>query len=278
MATHPTSVIEKGAQIAPDAEIGPFCFVGPGVKIGSGCRLLRSVTVLGNTRIGSRNVFHPFCVIGGEPQDFKYRGEDSETVIGNDNVFRENVTVNKGTAVDENRTVIGDRNYFMACCHIAHDTIIEDECLLANQSLLSGHIHVQQGAIISGQTALHHFVTVGLHSFVGGCSRINQDVPPFMIVQGMDAEVHGVNTIGLRRRGFKPAAINALREAHRLIWRSGLPKTRALDQLETQSGSIAEIRTLIEFLRASDQGRLGRAREVNRPGPIVPGESGEGES
>lgn len=274
---HSTAVVEDGAAIAADVEVGPFCYVGRGARIGPACRLLRAVTILGNTSVGSRNLFHPYCVIGGDPQDFKYRGEDSETIIGNDNVFRENVTVNKGTSVAGNRTVIGNRNYLMACSHIAHDSVIEDECVLANQVLLAGHIRIETGAVLSGQVAVHHFVSIGRYSFVGGCSRINQDVPPYMIVQGFDGAVHGVNTIGLRRRSYPSAAINALREAHRLLWRSGRPKSEALSLLESKNGVLPEIRILIDFLRASDRGRMGRALEARRPAPLVPVPAAEDE-
>jgi UDP-N-acetylglucosamine acyltransferase len=261
MAIHPTAVIEPGARIHASAEIGPFCIVGRGVTIGPGTKLLQSVTVAGRTTIGARNVIHPFAVLGGDPQDLKFRGEDSVTVIGDENVIRESVTVNKGTLGGGGETVIGNRNYLMACAHVAHDTLIGDHCILANNVLLAGHIRVENFAILSGWVAVHHFVTVGQHAFIGGCSRINQDVPPYMIIQGFEGEVRGVNSVGLRRRGFKPEAINALRDAHRILWRSGLPKPDALGELEREHGPIPEIRTLIEFLQASDRGRMGRARE-----------------
>ena len=266
---HASSVIESGAEIAPDAEVGPFCYVGPNVKIGSGCRLIHGVTILGRTRLGAKNIFHPYCVIGGDPQDFKYQGEDSETWIGDENTFRECVTVNKGTEIAGNKTVIGNKNYFMASSHVAHDSIIEDECLLVNQCLLAGHVKVETGAILSAFVGLHHFVTVGRYAFVGGATRVVQDVPPFMIVQGPTGEVRGVNSIGLRRRGFASGTINALREAHRILWRSGLPKPEALQQLEAKDDGVPEVRKLIEFVRASDQGRMGRALEETRPAPLV---------
>ncbi len=270
MAIHPSAVIEPGAVVDPSAEVGPFCLVGPHVRIGPGTRLLHSVTVLGRTTIGARNVIHPFSVVGGDPQDLKYRGEDSVTVVGDDNIFREGITVNKGTWLGGNKTVIGNRNYIMAGAHVAHDTVIEDQCILANAVMLAGHIRVESCAILSGMVAVHHFVTIGRFAFVGGVSRISQDCPPFMITQGFAAEVRGVNSVGLRRRGFKPETINALREAHRTIWRSGLPKPEALSEIEKRSGGIEEIRALVEFLRASDRGRMGRARESLRTTPLAP--------
>lgn len=269
MPIHPTAIIESGARIHAAADIGPFCVIGPRAVIGPGTKLLHSVTVVGRTTIGARNVVHPFCVLGGDPQDLKFRGEDSVTVIGDENVIREAVTVNKGTRGGGNQTVIGNRNYVMANCHVAHDTIIEDQCILANACLLAGHIRVESAAILSGWVAVHHFVTIGQHAFIGGCSRVNQDAPPYMITQGFAGEVRGVNSVGLRRRGFKPDVINALREAHRTVWRSGLPKPDALGELESKNGEFAEIRTLIEFMRASDRGRMGRAREL-RSTPVAP--------
>lgn len=261
MAIHATAVIEPGARIHASAEIGPFCIIGPNVTIGPGTKLIHSVTVLGRTSIGARNVIHPYAVLGGDPQDLKFRGEDSLTLIGDENVIRESVTVNKGTLLGGGETVIGNRNYLMACAHVAHDTLIGDQCILANNVLLAGHIRVESHAILSGWVCVHHFVTVGQHAFIGGCSRVNQDVPPYMIIQGFEGEVRGVNSVGLRRRGFKPDAVNALREAHRVLWRSGLPKPDALAELGQGNGQVPEIRTLIEFLQASDRGRMGRARE-----------------
>ncbi len=261
MAIHPTAVIEPGARIHASAEIGPFCIVGPKASIGPGTRLLHSVTVTGRTTIGARNTIHPFAVLGGDPQDLKFRGEDSVTVVGDENVIREGVTVNKGTLGGGSETIIGNRNYIMASAHVAHDTIIEDHCVIANCALLAGHIRVESHSILSGWVAVHHYVTIGQHAFVGGCSRINQDCPPYMISQGFEGEVWGVNSVGLKRRGFRPEAINALRDAHRTVWRSGLPKPDAIAELVRSDGEFPEIRTLVEFLQASDRGRMGRARE-----------------
>jgi UDP-N-acetylglucosamine acyltransferase len=270
MAIHATAVIESGARIHASAEIGPFCVIGPKVSIGPGTKLLQAVTVLGRTTIGARNVIHPFCVLGGDPQDLKFRGEDSVTVIGDENVLRESVTVNKGTFGGGNQTVIGNRNFIMAAAHVAHDTVVEDGCVIANACLLAGHIRVESFSILSGWVAVHHFVTIGQHAFIGGCSRISQDCPPYMITQGFGGEVRGVNSVGLKRRGFKPEAINALREAHRAVWRSSLPKPDAIAELESRNGQFPEIRTLIEFLRASDRGRMGRAREPRATATALP--------
>ena len=265
MPIHPTAVIEPGARIHASAEIGPFCVVGPNVTIGPGTKLLQSVTVIGRTTLGARNVVHPFAVLGGDPQDLKFRGEDSVTLIGDENVIRESVTVNKGTLGGGGETVIGNRNYLMAAAHVAHDTLIGDNCVVANAVLLAGHIRVEPYAILSGWVCVHHFVTIGQHAFIGGCSRVNQDAPPYMILQGMSGEIRGVNSVGLKRRGFKAEAITALKDAYRIVWRSGLPKPEALAEVEKQFGQFPEIRTLIEFLRGSDLGHMGRRRESRRP-------------
>jgi UDP-N-acetylglucosamine acyltransferase len=267
MAIHPSAVVEPGARIHASAEIGPFCIVGPRVSIGPGTKLLHSVVVTGRTSIGARNVIHPFAVLGGDPQDLKYKGEDSVTVIGDENVIREHVTINKGTQGGGSETIIGHRNLIMATAHVAHDTVVENHCVIANAVLLAGHVRIESWVILSGWVCIHHFVTIGQHAFIGGASRINQDVPPFMITQGLAGEVKGVNSVGLRRRGFKPDAVNALRDAHRILWRSGLPKQDALAELARLYGEIPELRTLMEFLKASDFGRMGRAREPGRGAP-----------
>jgi len=267
MAIHPSAIIEPGARIHASAEIGPFCVVGPKVSIGPGTKLIQSVTVVGRTTLGARNVVHPFCVIGGDPQDLKFKGEDSTTSIGDENVIREGVTINKGTLTGGGQTIIGNRNMLMALAHVAHDCLIEDNCILANACLLAGHVRVESFAILSGWVVVHHFATVGQMAFVGGASRVNQDAPPYMILQGMSGEVRGVNSIGLKRRGLNPEAINCLKEAYRIIWRSQLPKPEALAEVEKMGGQYPEVRTLIEFLRASDQGHMGRRREHRRPAP-----------
>src|SRR5882672_3838526 len=267
MPIHPSAVIEAGARIHASAEIGPFCVVGPKVSIGPGTKLVQAVTVVGRTTIGARNVVHPFCVIGGDPQDLKFKGEDSTTLIGDENVIREGVTINKGTLTGGGQTVIGNRNMLMALAHVAHDCLIEDNCILANACLLAGHVRVESFAILSGWVVVHHFVTVGQSAFIGGATRVNQDAPPYMTLQGMSGEVRGVNSIGLKRRGIKLEVVNCLKEAYRIIWRSQLPKSEDLVEVEKIGGQHGEVRTLIEFLKASDLGHMGRRREHRRPAP-----------
>src|SRR6185295_18674022 len=176
---------------------------------------------------------------------------------GDENVIREGVTINKGTMTGGGQTVIGNRNMFMALAHVAHDCVVEDNCILANACLLAGHVRIESSAILSGWVVVHHFATVGQQAFIGGATRVNQDAPPFMILQGMNG----------KRRGVKAEAVNSLREAHRIIWRAALPKPEALAEVEKIGGQYAEVRTLIEFLRASDQGHMGRRRESRRAAP-----------
>ena len=264
MPIHPSAIVEPGARIHASAEIGPFCVVGPKVTIGPGTRLVQGVTIIGRTTIGARNLIHPGCVIGGDPQDLKFKGEDSTTVIGDENVIREGVTINKGTMSGGGQTVIGNRNMLMALAHVAHDCVVEDNCILANAVLLAGHVRIEDYVGMSAYVGLHHFVTVGRCAFVGGFSRISVDVPPFMVVAGVPLSIVSTNAVGLRRRGMSDATMLALREAHRLIWRSGLPKPEAVALIEQRYPKDPDIRYLLEFMKAIDGGKNGRARESRR--------------
>lgn len=261
---HPTAIVDPSAELAADVTVGPYSVIGPKVRIDAGTKIHNHVTITGRTTIGCENIFYPSCSIGTDPQDFKFNGEDSELVIGNQNVFREFVTVNKGTDHGGGRTVVGNHGYFMACSHIAHDCILEDHVVLANCVLLGGHIKVERHASIGGQVCIHHFVTVGQHAFIGGCSGIGVDVPPYMIIQGLRAEAINVNVVGLRRRGFSGDAIQALRKAHQILYRMNLPKPEALDLLSQENGHHPEIRYLVDFLRRAFAGNVGRQREPVR--------------
>ncbi|MCX7935388.1 MAG: acyl-ACP--UDP-N-acetylglucosamine O-acyltransferase, partial [Planctomycetota bacterium] len=202
---HPTAVVSLDAEIGDNVEIGPFSVIGPRVRIGDGTRLRNHVTVVSHTAIGCGCDIYPQAVLGGEPQDLKFRGEESVLVIGDHNIIRECVTINRGTALGGGRTVIGDRNLIMAYVHIAHDCRIGNQCVITNCAQLAGHIVVEDMAIISGMVAVHHFVTIGTLSFVAGLSAVRTDVPPYMIVDGNPARVRKLNLEGLRRRGVTPA-------------------------------------------------------------------------
>jgi UDP-N-acetylglucosamine acyltransferase len=264
MKAHNSAIVDPKATVAEDVEIGPFCVVGPQVTIGAGTVIMNNATVTGRTTMGRNNIVHPYAVIGGKPQDLKYRGEDTEVVIGDGNTFREYVTVNIGTAGGGGVTRIGNHGLYMAGCHIAHDCELGDHVVIANNVLLAGHVRIEDYVGMSAYVGLHHFVTVGKCAFVGGFSRISVDVPPYMVVAGVPLTVVSTNAVGLRRRGFSDATMLALREAHRLIWRSGLPKPEAVSIIENRYPGDPEIRYLLEFMKAIDGGKNGRARESRR--------------
>lgn len=261
---HPTAVVDPNAQLADDVVVGPYCVIGPKVSIGAGTRLWNHVHLEGRTTLGRGNRIYPFTSLGSEPQDLKYVGEDTELVIGDENTIRESVTINIGTAVGGGITTIGSHNLLMACTHMAHDCTLEDHIAVTNGALLGGHVKVQSYAIISGGALVHHFVTIGKHAFLAGGAHVNTDVPPYMMIHGSRQRVQSVNTVGLKRHGFSKEAIDALRDAHRIIWRSGLVRNEALRRLERDFPGIPEIAELIASLKASLGGKNGRALEATR--------------
>ncbi len=270
MRIHPTAVIDPKAQVADDVKIGPFCVVGPKVTIGSGTELANNVTVLGHTTIGCNNRISPYAVLGGEPQDLGYKGEETYLRIGDENVVREYVTMNCGTTKQKKTTIVGNRCLFMAYCHIAHDCHIGNNVVMANGVQIGGHVEVEDDVTFGGLVAVHHFVTIGRKAFIGGTTGVHQDCPPFMTTDGRPARVKGVNTVGLKRRGFSPAQIEALKEAYKLIYRSQYPRLTAVEMLERKPDATPEVRQLLQFLRGMEKGRQGRALEALRRTPVVP--------
>lgn len=252
---HPTS------EIGLDVEIGPFSYIGPNCRVGDGTRIHNNVTLVANTVLGEGNEVFSSAVIGAIPQDKKYRGEESWVIIGNNNIIRECVTINGGTTQGRGITRIGHRNLIMASCHIAHDCILEDDITMANNVLLGGHVKIEHGASFGGLAAMHHFVTIGQHAFVGGLARVTQDVPPFMLVEGNPVRVWSINKVGLKRQGFTPEAIRALKEAHRILFRSRISRHEALEGLRRDYGHIPEAMALVEFIENTDKGNQGRARQ-----------------
>jgi len=253
MSIHPTAVIDPEAEIGTDVAIGPYCVIGPQVSIGADCWLQNHVTICGPVKIGTGNRFHAFCSIGQQSQDLKYTGEPTFLEIGQENCFREFVTVNRATAVDS-VTRIGDRGNFLAYSHIAHDCVVENDVVFSNNGTLAGHVLVQDHAVIGGLTAIHQFCRIGCHAITGGCSKIVQDVPPFMIADGNPAEIRGVNVVGLERRGYGAETIRALKEAYRILYRSNLNTKQALEELDKSFGEVAEVRLLIAFVEGSQRG------------------------
>jgi UDP-N-acetylglucosamine acyltransferase len=253
MSIHPTAVVDPAAEIGPDVVIGPYCVIGREVKIGAGCWLQNQVTICGPVKIGAGNRFHSFCSIGQQTQDLKYVGEPTYLEIGDDNCFREFVTVNRATAIG-NVTQIGHRGNFLAYSHIAHDCVVENDVIFSNNGTLAGHVLVQSHAIIGGLTAIHQFCRIGKHAITGGCSKIVQDVPPFLIADGNPAEVRGVNVVGLERRGVPAETIRVLKESYRILYRAKLNTKQAVEELRKSFGDVTEAKELIEFIEKSERG------------------------
>lgn len=259
-ARYESVFIHPTAEIGSEVEIGPFSYVGPECRVGDGTRLHNHVTLVANVILGRNNEVYPGAVIGGLPQDKKYAGEASRLEVGDSNVIRECVTISTGTKQGQGLTAIGNRNLVMASCHIGHDCILEDDIVVANNVLLGGHVKVESCASFGGLAAVHHYVTVGRHAFVGGLARVTQDVPPFMLVEGNPLRIWSINKVGLKRRGLPPASIEALKEAHRLLFRSRASRKDLYSQIEARF-QVSEVRTLIESLRATEKGNQGRARQ-----------------
>ena len=265
MKIHPTAIIHPKAIIGKDVEIGPLSVIDKNVKIGEGNIIKNNVTITGNTTLDSNNVIFHNAVVGSEPQDLKYYGEQSKLIIGSNNVIRECVTINTGTEIGGGETLIGNNNLFMSCSHIAHDCSIEDSVLIANGVLVGGHIKIEKHAKLMGLAGIQPFATIGQHSYVGGLTRIVQDVPPYMIVEGNPAKVRKVNTIGLERAGFSQDSIDAIRGAFKQLFRTEqLNRSQILSELENQENLMPEIKVLIDFFRNVDKGKFGRYRESLR--------------
>ena len=250
---HDTAIVDPRARLADTVSIGPYSIIGGDVEIEEGCSIGSSVRIEGRTRFGKNNkVFHG-AAIGSIPQDLKYKGADSLLEIGDDNVFREFVTIN--TATDEGEsTLIGSGNLLMAYVHVAHNCVIGDNVILANSVNLAGHVTVEDYAIVGGVVSVHQFVTIGSHSFIGGGSRIPKDIPPYVKVAGNPPRVGGINSVGLRRRGFTNEQLSRIKTAYRYIYRSGLNVAQAIEKIESELSDSPEVKTLVEFIRSSKRG------------------------
>lgn len=268
---HPMSFVDPNARLGHGVTIGPFCHVGAEVELGDECVLVSNVTLLGPASFGARNQFYPFCTLGAAPQDLKFRNGPTRLHVGDDNIFRENVTIHRGTEVcrlSNGVTRIGNRCLLMVGVHVAHDCDIGDHVIIANSVQIAGHVRIEDCVNIGGASAMHHFVTVGRNSFVGGMTRVTHDVPPFMKVQGYDQEVRGVNSTGMRRWQISDESINSVKSAFRLIYsrrgeRSPGRTAEALRELEKHDLIHDEhVRYLVYFLRRKlDVGIFGRVRE-----------------
>lgn len=245
---HEKALVDPAADIADDVEIGPFSIIGPKVTIGPGCRIGPHVVLTGRTTLGRNTRIFQFASIGEEPQDKKYAGEDTELIIGDNNTIRELCTFSRGTAQGGGKTIIGNNNWIMACVHIAHDCVLGDNIIMANNASLAGHVTVGDWAILSGYSLIHQFCNVGEHSFTSFASHVNQSIPPYVTVSGEKARAKGVNTEGLKRRGYTPEQIQQVRRAYKVLYRSGLSLEEARASLQEMASGHDEVRPLVDFL------------------------------
>jgi len=250
---HPTAIVDPKAAIGNGTIVGPYCIVGPGVIVGPDCWLQHHVTLSGPMTAGSRNKFYAYCSIGQQTQDLKYQGEPTYLEIGDDNTFREFVTVNRSTT-SEGKTRIGNGGNFLAYSHVGHDCSVGDAVVFSNNGTLAGHVLVGDHAVMGGLTAVHQFCRLGRFAITGGCSKIVQDVPPFMIADGNPAKVRGVNVVGLERNGFSGDAIKAIKEAFRLVYRSKYNTRQAVDAIQQELPATPEITQIVEFIQTSERG------------------------
>lgn len=248
------AVIDPGAQIGNNVKIGPFCYIGKDVIIGDDCELNSHVVIKGPTTIGKGNRFFQFASIGEECQDLKYKGEPTQLIIGDNNTFRESCTIHRGTIQDNSLTQIGSNNLFMAYTHVAHDCMVGSHCILANNASIAGHVHVGDWAILGGMTAVHQFCHIGAHSFVAASSLILKDIPPYVMASGSAAKPFGLNSEGLKRRGFSPEIISEIKRAYKVVYRQGNSVEEAIAALAKLAEQHPEIKLFSDFIQASSRG------------------------
>lgn len=254
MSIHPLAFVHPKAQLGEGVEVGPFAYIGEHVKIGKGSKILHHAVVEGHTTMGEENEVGSFSVIGGKPQDLKYKGEPTRLEIGHRNLFRENVTVNTGTVSGGGLTKIGSDCLVMAYCHVAHDCVLGDHVVMANYTGLSGHVYLEDWVIVSGMCGISQFIKVGKHAFVGGMTGVRKDVAPYGIIVGDPSEVRGVNRVGLKRRGYEGERLEAVLETYKIYFDSKLEKEQALAELEKRFPGQADVRYFIDFVRSSENG------------------------
>ncbi len=250
---HPTAIVDLSAEIGAGTVVGPYCIVGKNISLGENCWLQHHVTLEGPMRAGAGNKFYAYCSIGQQTQDLKYAGEPTYLEIGDENTFREFVTVNRSTT-KEGKTRIGHRGNFLAYSHIGHDCVVGDSVVFSNNGTLAGHVQIGDHAVMGGLTAVHQFCRIGRFAITGGCSKIVQDVPPFMIADGNPAEIRGVNLVGLDRNNFSPESVKSIKEAFRLIYRSKYNTRQAIDAVRKELPACAEIVQIIEFIEQTERG------------------------
>jgi UDP-N-acetylglucosamine acyltransferase len=247
----PRAVVSPQAELAPDVTVGPFSVIGPGVVVGAGSVIGPHAVIHGPTRMGKDNRVFQFASIGDAPQDLKYKGEPTRLEIGDRNVFRESCTINRGTIHDQSVTRIGNDNLFMAYSHVAHDCIIGSRTVFANSVALGGHVEIGDWVILGGLSAVHQHCKIGAHAFIGGGSILSRDVPPYVMVAGNPAVPHAVNSEGLKRRGFSEEQIRNIRECYRVLYRSELRLTEALERLQPLAAAHPDVQAFVEFIGRS---------------------------
>jgi UDP-N-acetylglucosamine acyltransferase len=250
---HRTAIVDAKAEIAAGTIIGPYCVIGPDVVLGSNCWLQHHVTLAGPMRAGSRNKFYAYCSIGQQTQDLKYQGEPTYLEIGDENTFREFVTISRSTT-SEGKTRVGDGGNFLAYSHIGHDCTVGNGVVFSNNGTLGGHVQVGDNAVMGGLTAVHQFCRIGRFAITGGCSKIVRDVPPFMVADGNPAEVRSVNLVGLERKGFPPEDVKLIKEAFRLIYRSKLNTSQAIEAIRKELPPNEAVEQIVQFIEQSERG------------------------
>lgn len=250
---HPTAVIHPKAQVGANCEIGPYCVIGEHVVLGDECRLHSHAVIDGHTTLGKNNEIFPFASIGLKTQDLKWKGGITRTQIGDHNTFREYVTVHSATS-DGETTVVGSHNHILAYCHLAHNVVLGNHIVMSNVATLAGHVTVEDHAVIGGLAAVHQFCRIGKMAIVGGCSKVVQDVPPFMLADGNPAETRTVNKVGLERNGVSEEVQSALRQAYKILFREGLTISNALARIEADLPKLPEVVHLVQFARSSARG------------------------
>jgi UDP-N-acetylglucosamine acyltransferase len=251
---HPSAIVSPKAELDSEIEIGPYSIIGDKVKIGKNTRIGPHVVLEGPTEIGQNCQIFPFASIGSIPQDLKFKGEESQVIIGSGNIIREYVTINRGTAPGGGKTVLGDGNFLMVYSHVAHDCKIGNQVIIANAAQLAGHIEIEDHAIIGGIVGVHQFVRIGRYSNIGACSAVSRDVPPYAMAAGNHAVLHGLNTVGLKRHNFSEEAVSNIKKAYQIIFRSGLLLKTALEKAESEIPGSPEVMNMITFIGESERG------------------------
>lgn len=250
---HSTAIVHPRAQIGRDCEIGPYCVIGENVILGEKCKLHSHVVIDGHTKLGNENEIFPFASIGLKTQDLKWKGGITRTEIGDKNTFREYVTIHSATG-DGEVTRVGSHNHILAYCHVAHNCLLGNHIIMSNVATLAGHVAVEDFAVVGGLAAVHQFCRIGKMAIIGGCSKVVQDVPPFMLADGNPAETRTINKIGMERNGVLEEAQTLLRQAYKILFREGLTISNALEKIQKDLKPLPEIQYLVEFVRASGRG------------------------